>query len=70
MDDTSKVMVCDKCLRAICWYGEMMCDEAVGAGLKVLSVGDLRKLSLEHEENWSDEKMIQVYGDANRNFHP
>ena len=40
----AKVLVCDKCLRAACWYGEFMCDDAVSAGLKVLTVGDLRKL--------------------------
>ena len=63
-----KVLVCDKCLRACCWYGEFMCDDAVQAGLKILTVGDLRKLDREHEDYWSDEKMINVYGDASREF--
>lgn len=70
MNEDSKVMVCDKCLRAICWHGEMMCDEARGAGLVVKTVAELRKLGFEHEENWNDEKMIQVYGDAKREFYP
>lgn len=26
------VTVCDKCLRAACWQGEFMCDDAYGAG--------------------------------------
>ena len=64
----AKVLVCDKCLRACCWYGEFMCDDAVQAGLKILTVGDLRKLDREHEDYWSDEKMINVYGDASREF--
>ncbi len=66
----SRVMVCDACLRASCWYGEFMCDDARSAGLTVLTVGDLIKLGSEHEDNWSDEKMMRVYGNANRNFNP
>lgn len=65
---TSKVLVCDKCLRASCWYGEFMCEEAGGAGLQIVTVADLRKLKREHEEYWSDKKLIQIYGDADRNF--
>jgi hypothetical protein len=68
MNDDSKVLVCDKCLRASCWYGEFFCDDAVGADLKIMTVGDLRKLNREHEDYWTDEKMIEVYGDANREF--
>jgi len=68
--DSAKVLVCDKCLKASCWHGEFMCDEAQTAGLKVLTVGDLQKLDREHPENWSDEKMIEVYGDARRDFRP
>lgn len=66
--DTARVLVCDKCLRAACWYGEFMCDDAVSAGIKVMKVADLRKLDREHEEFWSDEKMIEVYGTADREF--
>lgn len=68
MDDTDKVLVCDKCFRACCWYGEFMCDDAQGAGLKVLTVADLRQLNLEHEEYWDDAMLIKVYGTADRNF--
>lgn len=63
-----KVLVCDKCLKAACWYSEFVCDEASGAGLKILTVKDLRKLNLENEDFWTDKKMIEVYGDADRNF--
>lgn len=63
---SDKVLVCDKCLRACCWYGEFMCDEAVTAGLKILTVADLRRLDREHEEYWTDEKLIQVYGEVKR----
>ena len=63
-----KVLVCSACLRACCWYGIFMCDDARGAGLKILTVGDLRKLDREHEDYWSDEKMIEQYGDASREF--
>jgi hypothetical protein len=45
-----------------------MCDYADSAGLVVKTVAELRKLGREHEENWSDAKMIEVYGDADRSF--
>ena len=64
-----KVLVCASCLRAACWYGEFMCDDAVGANLKILQVRDLRKLGREHEDFWTDEKMIEQYGDADRAFN-
>jgi hypothetical protein len=66
--DTDQVLVCDKCLKATCWYGEFMCDDSVSAGLKIMKVGDLRKLGLEHEDYWSDEYLIRIYGDADRKF--
>lgn len=68
LEARDKVLVCDKCFRACCWYGEFMCDEAVTAGLKILTVADLRKLDREHEDYWSDETLIKVYGDASREF--
>lgn len=68
LKDSAKVLVCDKCLRAACWYGEFMCQDAQGAGLKILPVGELRKLAREHEDFWSDEKMLEVYGDTDREF--
>lgn len=67
-DGAKKVLVCDKCLRACCWYGEFMCDAATEAGLKILTVHDLRMLDREHEDYWTDEKMIEIYGDAIREF--
>jgi len=46
-----------------------MCDEALGADLRILQVSDLRKLDREHEDFWTDEKMIEQYGDADRSFN-
>ena len=69
MKETDKVLVCDKCLRASCWYGEFMCDDAQGAGLKILTVAELRKLKREHRDFWTDAKMIEIYGDASREFN-
>ena len=68
LDPKAKVLVCDACLTACCWHGVFMCDDAKFAGLKVLTVADLRKLKREHEDNWSDETMIRIYGNADRNF--
>lgn len=68
MTEDDKILVCSKCLRASCWYGVFMCDDAISAGLKLLSVRDCRKLNREHEDFWTDEKMIEIYGDASREF--
>lgn len=68
LKETDPVIVCDKCLRACCWYSEFMCDDARGAGLKILSVADLRRLKLESEDYWQDKKMIEIYGNADRDF--
>jgi len=72
MSDSAKVLVCDKCLRAGCWYGEFMCDGAGSAGRKIMTIGQLQALpddgNREHQDYWSDKKMIEVYGDASREF--
>jgi hypothetical protein len=45
-----------------------MCEDAQGAGITVRQVGDLRKLDREHEDYWSDETMIRIYGTSDREF--
>ncbi len=66
--DDAKVLVCDKCLTAACWYGEFMCDENKSAGTTVKTVGELRQPAREHWHFWSDEKLDEVYGDHRRDF--
>lgn len=72
MDDDSKVIVCAECLTASCWHGVFMCDKARGADVVVMTVSELRALpddgNREHEDNWSDAKMIEIYGNDGRNF--
>jgi len=63
-----KVLVCSECLRASCWYGEFMCEASQNAGLTILTVEELRKINREHSDYWTDETMIEVYGDARREF--
>lgn len=53
-----KITVCDKCLIASCWNGEFMCEESQYAGIIEKTVKELRKLHLEHEDNWK--KQIQI----------
>jgi hypothetical protein len=36
-----------------------MCDEAITAGLTVLTVGDLRKLDRESSDYWTNEKHLR-----------
>ena len=40
--------VCDKCLRAVCWWGIFYCDEYQEAGLTKMKVRELIKLGREH----------------------
>ena len=68
LSGTEKVMVCDACLCASCWYGFYMCEKAHGAGTTVKTVADLRKLNREHESYWSDEVLMKIYGNADRRF--
>ena len=60
--NSDRVTVCDSCLKATSWYGEFLCEEARTAGTKVMFVGELKKLGLEHESHWSDEKLTRVCG--------
>jgi hypothetical protein len=46
------ITVCDACLRACCWHGELMCGEARTAGTKEMSREELEKLKLEHPRYW------------------
>lgn len=52
MTDSDIITVCDKCFTACCWHGDFMCDEARYAGTVEKSVGELRKLGLEHPSHW------------------
>jgi hypothetical protein len=55
--------VCDNCFKASCWYGEFMCDSADIAGTTFKTIDELKKLNLEDESYWSDEKLIEIYGE-------
>lgn len=46
------VTVCSKCMRASCWAGMFMCDEAQNAGTVERPVAELRQLGLEHPKWW------------------
>jgi len=62
------VLVCDKCFRACCWYGEFMCDEAGIAGTGLLPVQLLKEHGQEHPEFWSNAKFEKVYGTRKPSF--
>ena len=51
--DSRLIWVCDACLRASCWNGEFYCDDFKVAGLRQMSMRQLRKLKLEHPDNWN-----------------
>lgn len=48
-----EVTVCDQCLRASCWQGEFMCDEARSAGTIQKTRAELGTLGLESSHYWN-----------------
>lgn len=59
---SKKIMVCSSCLCARCWHGEFMCQTARTAGTKIMTEAKLGRLGREHHSNWSDQKLLDVYG--------
>ena len=54
------ITVCDKCLRACCWQGQFMCDDARGAGTVEMTREQLAAIDppREHPDYWdADERM-------------
>jgi hypothetical protein len=64
MRNDKLIMVCSECLMACCWYGEIMCDDNKSAATIIKTVGELRKLKMEHLSYWSDKKLIEIYGEV------
>jgi hypothetical protein len=52
LPDNTVVTVCDACQKASCWHWKFPCEAARAAGTKQMTVGELRKLELEHEDYW------------------
>jgi len=57
------VEVCSECLQASCYHGELMCFEARTAATELKTVRELRELTYEHPNNWSDENLNKIYGE-------
>ena len=58
------IQVCDKCLRACCWYGMFMCDDSRTAGTVYKTVRELKALNAEHSDYWTDKQLIHIYGEV------
>lgn len=56
------VEVCNLCLRASCWHGYDLCDEAQGAGTDYRRASELRMLNREHARHYSPERIEEVTG--------
>lgn len=56
MAEERLVTVCDSCLRACCWQGVYMCDEAQSAGTVEKPITELFSLALEHPDYWAEAK--------------
>ena len=50
--ETDMVTVCDACMQASCAQGIFFCVEYQSAGMKEVSVAELRGLKLEHPDYW------------------
>jgi hypothetical protein len=64
--DAWQVAVCSKCETAACWQGVFYCEDYKSAGVKVMKIGNLRKLGpLESEDYWRrDEGIKRLLGTA------
>lgn len=47
-----KITVCDSCLMACCWQGQMYCDNAKSAGTVDKTLAELHSLNREHPSWW------------------
>jgi hypothetical protein len=52
IDDNQEVVVCASCLQSSCWQGFFYCDNARYSDIKIMTVGELKKLNLEHPDYW------------------
>jgi len=54
MNDFNKklIPVCSACLKASCWLGVFLCENAKTADVVEKPVHELRELSLEHPNYW------------------
>jgi len=58
MSRKERITVCNKCLRASCWQGVFMCDQARDAGVVAVSRDRLAQMALEHESYWKTDDQI------------
>jgi hypothetical protein len=56
------VYVCNSCNTASCWNGEFFCDNYLDAGIHKTTASKLRELNLEHQDNFSRERLTEIYG--------
>jgi len=60
------VDVCDSCLRASCWHGELFCEDYMTAGIVPKRASELQKLKLEHPSYYSRKNLLKVCGHIRR----
>ena len=52
MSEGDLITVCSECGQASCWQGIFLCDRAVNASTREMTVRELRALKLEHPSYW------------------
>lgn len=53
------ITVCSECLRACCWLGDFLCDDAAGASTVQIPLSQLRRMSREHPIYWRESIQAQ-----------
>ena len=61
LGDDALITVCDSCHQASCWQAIFMCQNSTYAGTVQMTVGELRKLNIEHPSYWkTDEELAEA----------
>jgi hypothetical protein len=57
--DSRIITVCDACLQASCWQGIFYCNDYKTAGIRKITVRELRQISKESPSYWkTDEELL------------
>lgn len=56
------VTVCDECLCASCWHGEIMCQDAYLARTRRMKASELNRLNKEHPSYYRPTRLLKICG--------
>ncbi len=56
------VTVCAECLTAVCWHGELMCENSGSAGVIDKKASELNEMRREHPDCYQPDRLIEICG--------